>query len=106
MAVLNNIWSLAFVYLVFVVSLECSEDICVKRTPCKCVFSNGTGIDLTPVAKAEFFAAQNFKQTKDGSEYELNKYYFHPCTDTKVNRTNLPGDSCGDPMSVSIHNCG
>lgn len=109
MAVLSNFFSLAFVYLVLVKFSECMEDICVKKGPCKCVFPNGTGIDLSPAmltvaTPPQFYQAKDFKAEKapnTKTALTLTSYYFHPCADVSIN--NLYGDTCKKPLSVSIH---
>ncbi|CAG9788062.1 unnamed protein product [Diatraea saccharalis] len=103
MAVVNKLFGLALMYLLFVLSCVCSEDVCVKKTPCMCVFPNGTGVDLTPVSGSSFYTAVYFvHKNKDtaNAEYTFFTYYFHPCSNLLTNRTNLPDDTCDMPLSL------
>ncbi|CAH0400010.1 unnamed protein product [Chilo suppressalis] len=103
MFVLNEFLGLSLVCLLFILSSVCSEDVCVKRTPCTCVFPNGTGVDLRPVAGSTFYSAVYYMEKNKNtplSEYSFFTYYFHPCSDLLTNRTNLPDDTCNMPLSL------
>ncbi|XP_047533725.1 uncharacterized protein LOC125068587 [Vanessa atalanta] len=100
----NNIYCLSIVFFVFLLKTVCTEDICVAKGPCSCVFSNGTGIDLSLTIKATFYSTQSFKLKNNGSQYELSTYFYHPCTDVllKVNST-ATNNSCDKPLSICRH---
>lgn len=90
-----------FIYLGFI-SSPLRADQCVKKGPCTCEFSNGTGFDLTPTANNKFFTAQIYQSKMNGTQLELSTYYYHPCYDIlpKINASK-PTDTCGVPLSVS-----
>lgn len=99
---INNYLGFAFVFLVFLGPFECSADICEQRGPCKCVYPNGTGVDLSPsVLPNGFYPVSYYKPTYNAAEvakYELQTYYFHPCADVSLN---VSVNSCNRPMTVS-----
>lgn len=94
----------AFIVTLAYLSPAIAEDICVQKGPCSCVFSNGTGIDLSAAVKPTFYQVQTYESRKNGTQFELQTYYFHPCfdVDPKVNSTK-EGDTCGKPLSICRH---
>ncbi|KAI5643437.1 hypothetical protein NE865_04613 [Phthorimaea operculella] len=58
-----------------------ADDICVKKTACRCEFSNGTGIDLKNSALPYFFKTHEYYAGE--MDYTLYTFYFHPCFDVK-----------------------
>lgn len=93
----------AFIFICLgLLSSSLSADVCIKKGPCTCEFSNGTGIDLTPTANDKFYMAQIYQAKSNGTQLELSTYYYHPCYDTlpKIN-SSKPTDTCGGPLSVS-----
>lgn len=84
------------------ISSSLSADECVKKGPCTCEFSNGTGFDLTPTATNKFLTAQIYQSKMNGTQLELSTYYYHPCYDIlpKV-IANKTTNTCGVPLSVS-----
>lgn len=97
--------SLVIIFLliaVYFTSDTNGEDVCVKKGPCSCVFSNGTGIDLTPTNSTTFFTATNFAVKMEGKQFELSTYYYHPCKDLMppVNKTSA-NDTCDKTLAVS-----
>lgn len=89
------------IFLCYLETIASTEDVCVKKGPCSCEFSNGTGIDLSPTANG-FAMTQTYELKNEGSQYSLSTYYYHPCYDIqlKINTTKVIG-TCGNPLSVS-----
>ncbi|XP_068627613.1 uncharacterized protein [Battus philenor] len=79
-------------------------DECVKKSSCVCEFSNGTGIDLTPSAKPTFYDARIYEVRKDGQQFALNTYFYHPCFDAvpSLNAT-LVNNTCTEALSLCRH---
>ncbi|XP_059062237.1 uncharacterized protein LOC131855038 [Achroia grisella] len=97
-----------FVLLTFVTVSINAQDVCVKRNPCSCMFSNGTGIDLTPTNTTTVYTTATYQKKKNGLQYRMETFYFHPCTDFKI----TPDDSepkdnvtnyCLDPVALCDH---
>ncbi|CAG9583161.1 unnamed protein product [Danaus chrysippus] len=88
------------IFLCYLETIASTEDVCVKKGPCSCEFSNGTGIDLSPTATG-FAMTQTYELKNDGSQYSLSTYYYHPCYDIqlKINTTKVIG-TCGNPLSI------
>lgn len=96
-----------YVFITFFINLFntiIADEICVKKGPCRCLFSNGTGYDLTPsAARPSFFEAQQYSVSSNGSEYQLHTFYYHPCNDIAPNFPPIPTgkSSCVSNLSVS-----
>lgn len=97
--------SIIIVFLAFSTSSVSGEDVCVKKSPCSCVFPNGTGIDLTPSNTTTFYSAATYQEMKKGLQYRLITYYFHPCTDLKfpINATVNVTNRCTEPLALCSH---
>lgn len=90
------------IFLYFTCAITVYADTCVNKSPCVCIFPNGTGFDLTPSVSSSFYTAVTFAEKSNGSVYQMSTYFFHPCTDVKLNVT-IPtdaGDSCKGDVSV------
>nr|XP_021193792.2 uncharacterized protein LOC110378732 [Helicoverpa armigera] len=100
---LLHIFSFVVIYLTCSSSFT-NADTCVQKTPCSCVFSNGTGIDLTPAISAEFYTADVFAVRMNGSQYEMSTYFYHPCYDVSMNVSQVgPQNTCTSPLSICRH---
>lgn len=96
-----NIFGFVVVYLICSSSFT-DADTCVTRSPCSCVFSNGTGIDLTPADPSTFYTADIYAIKMNGTQYEMSTYYYHPCYDVSINVSQpSPRNTCTSPLSVS-----
>lgn len=96
-----NIFGFGVVYLICTLSFT-KADPCVAKSPCSCVFSNGTGIDLTPAISSEFYTADTYAIKLNGTQYEMSTYFYHPCYDVSMNVSMPnPKSTCTSPLSVS-----
>ncbi|XP_050668856.1 cation-dependent mannose-6-phosphate receptor-like [Leptidea sinapis] len=95
------IFGIVLFCITFNTNIVSAQDVCVKKGPCSCEFSNGTGINLSPLANAAFYSTNTFDLKSEGTQYELSTYYYHPCIDAKpvVNSTKTT-DSCGIPLAI------
>ncbi|KAL4711128.1 hypothetical protein ACJJTC_009499 [Scirpophaga incertulas] len=98
MAEMNVFCRFALLYIVYYFTSVCAGDVCVQKTPCKCIFPNGTGIDLSPAAKSSFYSA--YYQVQSSDSYDLSTYYLHPCSDIPTIYSNNTASFCHDPLSV------
>ncbi|XP_045499546.1 uncharacterized protein LOC123697173 [Colias croceus] len=104
MSRLEYLFSVTLFYLLVISNNVHTQDVCVKKGPCKCEFSNGTGIDLAAAAKATFYTTQTFELQMGGAEYVLSTYYYHPCFDvTPSVNSSKPGTGCDSPLSLCRH---
>lgn len=55
-----------------------ADDQCIQKSPCRCKFGNGTGYDLSMLAKTLDGLDQNYIITPSIGTI---KFFFHPCTD-------------------------
>lgn len=96
-----KVFGFIVIYLTCTLSFN-NADPCEMRGPCVCVFSNGTGIDLTPAISTEFYTASTYEVKMNGSQYEMSTYYYHPCYDVNLNVSqSIPKNTCTLPLSVS-----
>ncbi|VVC94439.1 unnamed protein product [Leptidea sinapis] len=95
------IFGIVLFCITFNTNIVSAQDVCVKKGPCSCEFSNGTGINLSPLANAAFYSTNTFDLKSEGTQYELSTYYYHPCIDAKpvVNSTKTT-DTCGIPLAI------
>ncbi|XP_047998022.1 uncharacterized protein LOC125235492 isoform X2 [Leguminivora glycinivorella] len=95
------------IFLLITLSSVNGQDKCVKRNSCSCVFSNGTGIDLSPSAKNLIYTSKTTLDEKNkGAEVVVATYYYHPCFDVllTVNQsTSMNGTTCDKPLSLCRH---
>lgn len=103
MASLYSFIGIVIAYLSIISTVVHSEDVCVKKGPCTCEYSNGTGIDITPAAKATFYTTQTFELRMAGAEYALSTYFFHPCYDVTPSVNSTKPGGCDSPLSVSTN---
>ncbi|XP_045773890.1 uncharacterized protein LOC123873207 [Maniola jurtina] len=91
-----------FLYLAVLLTTVYTEDVCVKKGPCTCEFPNGTGIDLTPTAKATFFNTQTYKLENSGARLALSTFYYHPCSDIvlPINTSAAATTTCKDSLAL------
>lgn len=90
-----------FICIIFLPASIYAQDVCVKKSSCICEFSNGTGIDLTPINKSTFFTAQTFSSKMNGTQIELSTYYYHPCFDVTLMVNTTAPNTCNKPLAVS-----
>ncbi|XP_047507977.1 uncharacterized protein LOC125051595 [Pieris napi] len=100
MTTLNSMFRIVLICFSIISTIIGAQDVCVKKGPCTCEYSNGTGIDLSPAVKATFYTTQTYELRMAGAEYALTTYFFHPCFDVtpSVNSTNPGG--CNSPLSL------
>ncbi|XP_061718131.1 uncharacterized protein LOC133525768 [Cydia pomonella] len=83
------------------------KDICVKKTPCRCEFPNGTYIDLTPSANNIAFKTLTSLTPRSQDEATLTTYYYHPCHDITMNTLNtkdsITRNNCDKPSALCRH---
>lgn len=99
-----------FLFVIFACGCAYATDTCVKQSACICHFPNGTGIDLTPAASANFSVAENYyySQAEAGAQFIMATYYYHPCYDVNMSsliNATVPSqnNSCTDPLSICRH---
>ncbi|XP_041981577.1 cation-dependent mannose-6-phosphate receptor-like [Aricia agestis] len=97
----KNISLLSFVYLALIFSTS-AQDVCTKKGPCSCEFSNGTGIDLSPSGKA-FYTTQTYELKNNGTQYALSTYFYHPCHDELPQLNSTTTGTCNVPLSICRH---
>ncbi|KAF9817264.1 hypothetical protein SFRURICE_014417 [Spodoptera frugiperda] len=98
-----KVFGFIVIYLTCTLSFN-NADPCEMRGPCVCVFSNGTGIDLTPAISTEFYTASTYEVKMNGSQYEMSTYYYHPCYDVNLNVSqSIPKNTCTLPLSICRH---
>lgn len=81
---------LLYLFICFVLHQQISAEVhnCVQKNPCLCRFSDYEKIDLTPLAKQDFFNVTAGNLT----------YFYHVCEDG-----NLDPKKCD--ASITTNNC-
>ncbi|CAK1543060.1 unnamed protein product [Leptosia nina] len=100
---MTPLYPLGFLLCLSLINFARAQDVCVKKGPCTCEFSNGTGIDISPAAKATFYTTQTFELKMSGAEYALSTYYYHPCFDIKPSVNSSKPGGCDSPLSLCRH---
>lgn len=79
-----------------------ADDQCIQKSPCRCKFGNGTGYDLSMLAKTLDGLDQNYIITPSIGTI---KFFFHPCTDitNPIDSGNYSVSGTDNTVTVSLY---
>ncbi|XP_013790814.1 uncharacterized protein LOC106474667 [Limulus polyphemus] len=90
----NLLVFIVFLHLVF--PLLCNSETCTKINSCVCKFSNGSVINLTPLASKDT-ARWRDKATSTNDTY---RYFYNPCFDFKEGPADSPLEDCSTEVAA------